>query len=139
MNLNNILLLSIGFGGYMLLMFYSRKIQTNTFSTLDGDSKKKVFEAFAPFRKFSMIPAFGILIVYLVILKFTRFTGILTQIGFGVTYLSYLIASILYIRNKLIKIDIPSNVVFKIIYALSIQYLGMILVILAMVVYFIIK
>lgn len=138
-SLSQILLLTIGFGSYLGLMYISRKIQNSTFSTLEADAKQIIFTAFVPFRKFSMIPGVVLLVLYFILIKFTGFNPMALNISFGVLYIVYLVSLVFYIRAKLIKLNVDPMVVFKIVSALAIQYLGMLVVIGAIVIYYYVK
>lgn len=134
-----ILLLVVGFGGYMLLTFLSRQLQNRAFLPLTEDEKKKIFEAFAPFRKYNLIPAALILILYIVSVKIKLLPIIATNIIFGILYFAYLIATLLFIHFNLKKMGIDKKVNQKVVIALAIQYLGMILVLVILIAYFLVK
>lgn len=134
-----ILLLVIGFGGYMLLTFLSRKLQNRAFLPLSEDEKKKIFEAFTPFRKYNLIPAALILILYIVSVKMKLLPIIAINIIFGILYFAYLIATLLFIYFNLNKMGIDKKVNQKVVIALAIQYLGMILVLAILIAYFLVK
>lgn len=135
----NVLLLAGGFGIYMALVQYSRKVQNRTFSTLTDETRQKIFEAFAPFRKYNLIPAAALLAVYVLLIYIKSEHVVALNIGFVSLYLLYLMGTLMFIRAKLIKLEVDPHVVFKILYGLSLQYLGMVLVMAVLLAYIMFK
>lgn len=134
-----ILLIVGGISVYMMTTAWSRKIQNRSFMTLSDEDRKVVFSAFAPFRKFNLVPAAALLIIYILMIKFSAIPPLYLNIGFGVFYLTYLVSTVLYIRQRLIKLGIDSSVVFSVVIGLGLQYLGMIVVLVAILIYFLLR
>ncbi len=134
------LILVTGIVGYMISVTKSRQIQEKAFKQLNDADRKTVFDSFAPFRKYNLVPAALLLIIYILLVQFVEGIPVMVlNIGFTLGYVAYLVSTILYIRQKLIRLNIEPRVVFSVILGLMVQYFGMIFVIVAIVVYFYLK
>lgn len=132
-----ILVLVVGFAIYMGFLLLSRFIQNKAFSTLSSEKKSEIFNAFSLFRKYNLVPAALLLVLYIMFIKvFTSIPYLVTNILFGATYICYLIFTLLFIFFKLKKLDVEKSVALKIVFALALQYFGMVITLVALVAYF---
>lgn len=134
-----ILLLVAGFGGYMGFSYLSRHLQTRAFLPLDDETKKRIFEAFAPFRKYNLVPAALILVLYIVSVRGKWLPIVATNVIFALLYLFYLISTLFFIYFSLKKMGIEKKVNRNVVIALAMQYLGMIFILVILIVYFLLR
>lgn len=128
-----------GFTIYIVLTFLSRSVQNKAFSTVSEEQKKSLFDAFASFRKYNLVPGVVILVLYILLVKLLPALRLFTNIGFAALYLSYLVATLLFIYFRLKKLNIDKPVRVKVVVGLSLQYIGMIFVVVALLAYFVVQ
>lgn len=137
MSIVRIFLLVFGFAVYMGLIFLSRSMQNRAFSNITQDEKDKIFSSFSLFRKYNLVPAAVLLLLYIVFIKlFPQIPYRITNALFGGAYIFYLVFTLIFIYFKMRTLGVEKKIVSKIVVALSLQYFGMVVTLACLVGYF---
>jgi hypothetical protein len=100
----------IGFAAFIVLFIAARIINERSVKTLDQADKAKLVDAFSSFRKYSLIPVLGLIVLYFLLVQFVGSDVRLYLALLGVM-LCYVIAINIFIVKRMTALHLPRPVV----------------------------
>ncbi|MBN1531390.1 MAG: hypothetical protein JXA20_01880 [Spirochaetes bacterium] len=114
----------LGFIGFIILFIIARVLNERNVKTLNQDEKAMMVDAFSSFRKYSLIPVLGLIVLYF-LLAWRIGSDVRLYALFLVLLLCYVIAINLFVVRKLLALHLPRPVVRSYVFTSLIKLAGL--------------